>query len=262
MAGVSSCALVTGPQHRRGMQPVFIVGCPRSGTTLLQALLASHPDVHSLPETHFLQSLLRCEDQRRYARATPAQWWRSVRAWRRGAMAAAGWAGPRRVRRSWAGMPELAQSAPASIASHPCRIREQVRAFERAWQAQCRHAGKHVWIEKTPDHLFYLDHLRRHMPHARVIHLLRDGEEVVASLYAAGLEHAQWQGFRDVGRAVDRWNRAAAESLRWRGNRGTSWSVTRPCWPIRRACFPACAASSAAMSGAWYLPGMARCCRH
>ena len=90
------------------MQPVFIVGCPRPGTTLLQALLASHPDVHSLPETHFLQSLLRCEDQRRYARATPAQWWRSVRAWRRGAMAAAGWAGPRRVRRSWAGMPELA----------------------------------------------------------------------------------------------------------------------------------------------------------
>ena len=220
MAGVSSCALVTGPQHRRGMQPVFIVGCPRPGTTLLQALLASHPDVHSLPETHFLQSLLRCEDQRRYARATPAQWWRSVREWRRGAMAAAGWAGPRRVRRSWAGMPELAQSAPASIASHPCRIREQVRAFERAWQAQCRHAGKHVWIEKTPDHLFYLDHLRRHMPHARVIHLLRDGEEVVASLYAAGLEHAQWQGFRDVGRAVDRWNRAAAESLRWLGQPG------------------------------------------
>ncbi len=201
-------------------RPVFIVGCPRSGTTLLQALLASHPDVHSLPETHFLQTLLQCEDQRRLRRATSAQWWRSVHAWRRGLLAAAGWAGPRRVRRSWAGMPELARSAPQGPARASCRLGRQMRAFELAWQAQCRQAGKHIWVEKTPDHLFYLRHLRRHLPHARVIHVLRDGEEVVASLYRAGVEHAPWRGFRDVDRAVDRWNRAVAESLRWRGRPG------------------------------------------
>ena len=31
----------------------FLIGCPRSGTTLLQSLLFSHPDVISFPETFF-----------------------------------------------------------------------------------------------------------------------------------------------------------------------------------------------------------------
>ena len=37
------------------MARVFIVGCPRSGTTLLQAMLASHETVYSFPETHFFK---------------------------------------------------------------------------------------------------------------------------------------------------------------------------------------------------------------
>jgi hypothetical protein len=37
--------------------PLFIVGYPRSGTTLLQALLAAHPHVYTFPETHFFSNL-------------------------------------------------------------------------------------------------------------------------------------------------------------------------------------------------------------
>ncbi|NJL55543.1 sulfotransferase [bacterium] len=33
--------------------PLFLVGCPRSGTTLLQSMLASHPQIASFPETKF-----------------------------------------------------------------------------------------------------------------------------------------------------------------------------------------------------------------
>ena len=36
---------------------VLLVGCPRSGTTILQAILSSHPEVFSLPETHFFPAL-------------------------------------------------------------------------------------------------------------------------------------------------------------------------------------------------------------
>ncbi len=39
------------------MQRIFIVGCPRSGTTLLQSVLAAHHDVFSLPETAFFCSV-------------------------------------------------------------------------------------------------------------------------------------------------------------------------------------------------------------
>ncbi|MEL7003491.1 MAG: sulfotransferase, partial [Bacteroidota bacterium] len=35
------------------MKRVFLVGCPRSGTTLLQSRLATHPCVESFPESFF-----------------------------------------------------------------------------------------------------------------------------------------------------------------------------------------------------------------
>ena len=37
---------------------IFLVGCPRSGTTLTQSLLAAHPMVASFPESHFFSHLL------------------------------------------------------------------------------------------------------------------------------------------------------------------------------------------------------------
>ena len=39
-------------------QPVFIVGLPRSGTTLVEQILASHPDVHGVGELQRLASRL------------------------------------------------------------------------------------------------------------------------------------------------------------------------------------------------------------
>lgn len=39
--------------------PIFIVGCPRSGTTLLQSLLATQDKVHSLIETHFFSVIIK-----------------------------------------------------------------------------------------------------------------------------------------------------------------------------------------------------------
>ncbi len=38
-------------------RPIFILGCPRSGTTLLRLMLDSHPHISCGPETHFLVDL-------------------------------------------------------------------------------------------------------------------------------------------------------------------------------------------------------------
>ncbi|HEY3646034.1 MAG TPA: sulfotransferase, partial [Gammaproteobacteria bacterium] len=42
-------------------RPVFIVGMPRSGTTLVEQILGSHPQVHGAGETHALRNCLREE---------------------------------------------------------------------------------------------------------------------------------------------------------------------------------------------------------
>ncbi|MGO9344625.1 MAG: sulfotransferase family protein [Acidimicrobiales bacterium] len=42
-------------------RPIFVVGCPRSGTTLVRTILNTHPNLSSGPETHFLASLAEIE---------------------------------------------------------------------------------------------------------------------------------------------------------------------------------------------------------
>src|SRR5713226_8954261 len=37
---------------------VFIVGCPRSGTTLLQRMINAHPEIAITPESHWIPRLI------------------------------------------------------------------------------------------------------------------------------------------------------------------------------------------------------------
>ena len=39
--------------------PVFILGMPRSGTTLVEQILASHPDVHGGGELFFMNNCVK-----------------------------------------------------------------------------------------------------------------------------------------------------------------------------------------------------------
>ncbi len=53
---------MTGAGFAEG-RPVFIVGCPRSGTTLVRRMLDSHPGISCGPETLFLSQMKAIEDQ-------------------------------------------------------------------------------------------------------------------------------------------------------------------------------------------------------
>lgn len=193
----------------------FLVGCPRSGTTLLQHLLTTQAQVVSLPETHFVQRLLRSEDHRRQARAAGSPW-RQLQQLRRRCQAGLGWVPRHQVQRAWQGIPELACPIDTRARWQPAK--RQLQAFVAALDAYCARHGAGAWLEKTPDHLFYLAQIQRHVAGARVIHLVRDGAEVVASLHAAAHRYRPWRPFLDLDLAVDRWNRALQESLRWQGH--------------------------------------------
>jgi hypothetical protein len=65
--------------------PIFVVGCQRSGTTLLRLVLDSHPAIACGPETRFLESMTRIvgEDWPRLARYGPSRqaWLDSIADW-------------------------------------------------------------------------------------------------------------------------------------------------------------------------------------
>ncbi len=84
--------------------------------------------------------------------------------------------------------------------------------------AASQRAGKRLWIEKTPEHLFYINLIRQHVPRARFIHIVRDGREVVASLNRLAKIYHQWQPYMDVTFAAERWNQAWGVTKRWIGH--------------------------------------------
>ncbi len=184
------------------MKRIFVVGCPRSGTTVVQALIARHPDVHTLPETGFFEAI--------YG-GTQARWGdpyaRDARRWYHRRLHLAQSRGRRRLRELEQGT-GLPRHLPAPWRDTAC-IRRFVRLLDRtATRAECN-----AWIEKTPQHLLYLDEIAAAVPDARFVHVIRAGRDVLASIADADL-HQPWPDFTGgVVTWARRWNRAVDLSL-------------------------------------------------
>jgi len=163
---------------------LFLVGCPRSGTTLLQSMLAAHPRIASFPETHFFE------------RVSPR-------------FAAVGMASPRRRDRkrllqflTEVGHPEMKNLIPR----YAVTLRRSVGALVEVLDALTLAQGGTVWVEKTPGHLHYIDLIKAHIPDARIIHLVRNGEDVVASLYEVSTKHPEvWGTPATLEECIARW---------------------------------------------------------
>lgn len=149
------------PRHTLPSVP-FIVGVPRSGTTLLRLALDAHPELAIPPETGFLLPLLQ----------------------------ASRWRAPRLDREkfhdhvtrfhTWAdqGLDAVA-FARALAALEPFSVAAGTRCF---YELSAVSRGKSRWGDKTPTYGTVLPRLRRLLPEARFIHLIRDGRDVALSL--------------------------------------------------------------------------------
>ena len=138
--------------------PFFIVGCPRSGTSLLRSLLRSHPNLTAPSESHFIPRCYKAfgdpanaSEARRISRFILETSW--VKEW--GAL----------------------DVGPDDFAD--CRsYREIVR---RVFEAFARLEGKPRWGDKTPQHVLELPTLLQVFPEAKIIHIIRDGRDVAHS---------------------------------------------------------------------------------
>lgn len=128
-----------------GPQPIFVVGMPRSGSTLLDRVLSSHPDVASAGEINdFLRQL---------------HWVADV--------PPSGVAGMREVLRR---LPQL------DLAELGQRYLAQTR-----WRAQ----GRRYFVDKLPINIQLVPIIRRALPHAPILHIVRDPMDVCFSNFRA-----------------------------------------------------------------------------
>lgn len=175
-------------------RPIFIIGCPRSGTTLLQLMLHSHRRIALPAETRFVHTAY----QRRLAFGDledPAN---------RTALA------------EWiTGRP---QSKFETMGLDPEAVNKEIRdapptlgsALATVFRGYARQHEKPRWGDKRPSYFRKVSQLRRMFPDAQFVHLIRDGRDAVSSLKAmpwyAGDIYTATLTWRE---AIDKGNRLA-----------------------------------------------------
>ena len=163
--------------------PFLIIGAQRSGTSLLSRMLNQHPSIAVPGESFFFNTFgpLR----RFYGDLTHAE---NRAQLIDDALATA-------KIRDWV--------APPARAAVQAKLREPTlggifRAILDAWtEAQ----GKSRWGEKTPQHVLHWGHVREALPNVPLLHIVRDGRDVAASLVAAHF------GPKTIHAAAHRWRR-------------------------------------------------------
>ncbi len=140
---------------------LFVVGCGRSGTTLLRAMLDSHPALAVPPESWFVATL-----GRRYERRFDRDRF-EVDLLAHGRFA------------RWGLDPEAVSRS--IRAADPSDVATAVRSVFAAYAAS---RGKPRYADKTPGYVLDLPLLARLFPEARFLHLVRDGRDVAASVAA------------------------------------------------------------------------------
>ncbi|MCU0285880.1 MAG: sulfotransferase [Acidobacteria bacterium] len=143
--------------------PIFIVGYPRSGTTLLQRILVMQPGIFSFPETHYFCVI---EKQLKYDTDGNIQ--------------------PSCLDMVFQKIQEKIELcfSPAEENHIRCLVAEKKMTskelFEIITARLLLNINPHInqmtdfrWLEKTPNHAHFLHHIVELYPRAQVLHILR-----------------------------------------------------------------------------------------
>lgn len=138
---------------------VFVVGCPRSGTTLLQRMLDNHPQLAVANDAHFVPLAVVDEELGVDPPLTPelVEWVRSYK----------------RFHRLGLGDADVDGAAKGATT--------YAEFVGRLYTAYAAARGKRLAGEKTPDYVKHLPRLHGLFPGTRFVHIVRDGRDVALS---------------------------------------------------------------------------------
>jgi hypothetical protein len=164
----------------------FIVGVPRSGTTLLRLMLDAHPDLAIPPETNFIHRVVEaCEHA-----SDPRQ------AFLEAVMA----------RGRWNDLHIEEDLLARSVAAiEPFDPGEAVRTV---YWLYAKRLGKRRWGDKTPHYVRRMPLIQELLPEAHFVHIIRDGRDVALSVKDL------WFGADSVEEAARRWQGAIGRARR------------------------------------------------
>ncbi len=161
--------MLTGPAkettNRQSGRPLFVLGVPRSGTSLLYVLLNQHPEIRLMHEADLpmLQPLF-------LKRRSKLQWLER-----------------------WNLYNEGPQRHQLDIGNIPSDISDIRTATEAAYQEFASQKGAGIWGEKSPNQYDQLRRLASRFPNARFILIWRDPADVCRSMIRAREESIRFK---------------------------------------------------------------------
>lgn len=164
-------------------RPIFVLGCPRSGTTLLQLMLHAHPRIAIPSETRFV--LAAYSSRNDFGDLHDEQNRRALARWI---------VGKRQTLFYDLGLDQ--EEIVEEIAAAPPTLGS---ALGTVFRAYARRFGKPRWGDKRPGYYENIPALLRLFPDAQIVHLIRDGRDCVASL-----KNMPWFK-QDVHAAISTW---------------------------------------------------------
>lgn len=191
--------------------PIFIVGYPRSGTTLVQALVATQANIVSFNETHFFNiagRFLTVKGDRISAGCID----RVVEKIRE------------RVTFSENArehIKQLAQTGGISVKM----LFEIIVIDNLITRVEYKNLEHVRWMEKTPDHVLFLDTIFKFYPRAQVIYVMRHPEKAIISRrkHFFFADEASWP----IEKHVQQWLQNAAAMEKFKKSRPGSAAMVR-----------------------------------
>ncbi len=152
--------------------PIFVVGAPRSGTTLLQRMLRSHPRISSpTGESHFFIPLLR--DKARYGDLSRIENIRMLLKDMHGRWAEF-------LDTDFHGVRFDVDAMAESI--HARGAARMPEVLDALFRINAEGEGKSRWLDKTPYYIHHIPTLLASYPDAQFVHIIRDGRDAVLSM--------------------------------------------------------------------------------
>lgn len=198
---------------------IFVVGCVRSGTTLVQSLLGAHPAILTFPESHFVGHVTGDHMKRAFC-IEPENAWLKLRALMVKARILSGVANRSVLPRFRENMAHLGrEDLFAMMPRHPVTISRAIRKWSDALDRAALESGRSAWLDKTPMNYAYIEEISSNLPGSQFIHVVRDALGVVASMKDAARKYPTtgWAHYERVENAVAVWNRAVSYTKKYAG---------------------------------------------
>jgi hypothetical protein len=174
--------------------PLFIIGCPRSGTTLMRLIFNSHPELAIPDETGIFDWLY---NRPLYKKLLPLK-----------------------ASKNQVLVKSLGEVVTKQFDALPASKRKSPKAIiDFLLQSYAQREQKSYWGEKTPLNIYYLATILNIYPDATIIYMIRD-PRAVASSFKRYVDHKRGKEdfwiTEDVNKAIKLWKTSVEQAMEFK----------------------------------------------